>query len=255
MAYSDEVSDFLGITSSCGNIVYTLYDIDENQVNPRDSIVKVKSFGGSNNFYLQLDTTDWHEAGTYNFTMVVSLGDWPEVNPIETKFAVVVSPLAPMPIIFPEVVLFTSEREIVYEIVEPRIREAQDILADKIRFANHPVSLDGLIPLINKMTQTGEIEIKFTKQLTEISDEINLKTLQYEVEEGVWKPVLEVLIEPSVEQDAENCKMTWSIKELTLYKMVIQVDYETPLFISYGLPDFAVVNFADPELWVSSTGI
>ena len=43
------------------------------------------------------------------------------------------------------------------------------------------------------------IEIHFTKPITKISDEVDLTTLKYELEPDVWKPVLEVKVEPAEE--------------------------------------------------------
>ena len=45
--------------------------------------------------------------------------------------------------------------------------------------------MDGPRPVIKEMTQTGIIEIKFTKTLAKISDEIDVSILKYELEPGV----------------------------------------------------------------------
>lgn len=106
------------------------------------------------------------------------------------------------------------------------------MLADEVRALAKPVSQDGPQPFIKKTTQTGVIEISFSKPLADISQKIDLKSLKYEAEPGVLKPVLDVAIEPSDEQDAENVRMSWDVTELSQESLVIQVYFDTPLQIS-----------------------
>ena len=107
------------------------------------------------------------------------------------------------------------------------------------------------------MTQTGMIEISFNPKLTKFSDDIDLKTLTYEDEAqpGVKKPVIEIFVEPTVEQDEEDVKMTWEYTEFTQTKMVIQAYFEEPLSISFDDPNFISIKFSDPDLWISEVGI
>ena len=44
----------------------------------------------------------------------------------------------------------------------------------------------------------GAIDIAFTKPMIKIPDIIDLKTLEYEAEPNVWKPVINIDIIPSV---------------------------------------------------------
>ena len=71
-------------------------------------------------------------------------------------------------------------------------------MADLIRAG---VNLDQLefpypIPIITKTTHKGLIEIIFTKPLTKIDPGINLRTLEYKNETGVYVPALSIAIEP-----------------------------------------------------------
>ena len=42
----------------------------------------------------------------------------------------------------------------------------------------------------------GIIDVSFTKSMIKIPDQIDLKTLEYEAEPGVWRPVLTVEVIP-----------------------------------------------------------
>ena len=42
----------------------------------------------------------------------------------------------------------------------------------------------------------GIIDVSFTKSMIKIPDQIDLKTLEYEAEPGVWRPVLTVEVTP-----------------------------------------------------------
>ena len=48
------------------------------------------------------------------------------------------------------------------------------------------------IPYIAEAAQTGKVVIIFTRQLQVASPQIDLKTLEYEFEPDVWKPVFTV---------------------------------------------------------------
>ena len=94
-----------------------------------------------------------------------------------------------------------------------------EIQAEEIRAQAKPFDLDqsGPKPIFKETTQTGQIEINFVPKLTKISKDIDIKTLKYEdeAEPGVKKPVIEVYVEPTVEQDEEDVQMTWEYIELT----------------------------------------
>ena len=256
-AYSDEISDKAGKSGQCGDIVYSLVDLDGEVVESQDTMVKIKNFQGATSFYIQLDMSGWTEIGTFNLILLVYLVDYPEILPMEQSFAVSVVPINEF--VPPEEIFAVEDQgfeQIVHiKVVEPFDKEKQDILADEIRALAKPITMDGPRPVIKKMTQTGIIEVRFSKTLADISEEIDLTTLKYEVEPGVMKPVLEVIIEPSDEQDTDNLKMTWEVTELSEMRLVIQVYYDTPLQVSYLKPDYAVVHFADTDLWISKFGI
>lgn len=106
------------------------------------------------------------------------------------------------------------------------------------------------------MTQTGEVIILFTRAIKDIPPEINLKTLEYEAEPDLWKPVLTVTVEPSLMQEPENVAMNWSIQNWSPSKIELQLEFERPLYVSFEKePDFLVVNFADPDLFITENGI
>ena len=60
---------------------------------------------------------------------------------------------------------------------------------------------------------------------------------------------------PSDQQNPEKVKMTWEIIEFTPSKMKIQLHFETALFISFEAPDILVIEFADPDIFISEHGI
>ena len=78
------------------------------------------------------------------------------------------------------------------ELVEPVGLSEDQLLANLIRETvngdqkAHPYP----VPYISELTQTGKVTISFTRALKLISPQIDLKTLTYEKEPGVWEPVL-----------------------------------------------------------------
>ena len=67
------------------------------------------------------------------------------------------------------------------------------------------------IPYISEVTNTGKVIIVFTRALQEIPSDIDLKSLKYEAEPGVWKPVFTAEIQPAEAQEPENVALDWSI--------------------------------------------
>ena len=67
------------------------------------------------------------------------------------------------------------------------------------------------IPYISEVTNSGKVIIIFTRALQEIPSDIDLKSLEYEVEPGVLKPAFKVEIVPAEAQEPENVAMEWSI--------------------------------------------
>ena len=49
--------------------------------------------------------------------------------------------------------------------------------------------------------------------------------------------------------------MSWKITEFSPSKMVIQLLFETALFVSFEAPDTLVIEFADPNLFITDKGI
>ena len=49
--------------------------------------------------------------------------------------------------------------------------------------------------------------------------------------------------------------MSWKIIEFTRSKMVLKLLFETALYVSYEEPDTLVVEFADPDIFISENGI
>ena len=49
--------------------------------------------------------------------------------------------------------------------------------------------------------------------------------------------------------------MQWEITEFTLSKMVIQLLFETPLYVSLERADTLVIEFTDPDLFITQNGI
>ena len=80
---------------------------------------------------MELDSSSWTEVGVFNFTLVVSLPNFPEVNPMEEQFQVEVIPpyMNDQPIVLGEI----YEPKDYITINDPRVRSEQDYLADAIR--------------------------------------------------------------------------------------------------------------------------
>ena len=49
--------------------------------------------------------------------------------------------------------------------------------------------------------------------------------------------------------------MSWEIVELETTRMLIQINFESPLMISYELADEVVITFADSDLFITEVGI
>ena len=56
-------------------------------------------------------------------------------------------------------------------------------------------------------------------------------------------------------QDPEKIKMSWEITEFTSTKMTIQLLFETALYVSFEEPDTLVIEFADPDIFITEKGI
>ena len=91
LAYTDEISDVMGKAGTCGDITYTLYNEDE-EILGEEAIVRVKSYAGASTFYIELDTSQSSQTGLFNFTMLVEMPTWPDVEPFEREFSVNVLP-------------------------------------------------------------------------------------------------------------------------------------------------------------------
>ena len=103
----------------------------------------------------------------------------------------------------------------------------------------------------------GEIEISFSEPLRVIPSEIDLKTLTFNMKRNLQSkhPVFTVKIEPSAEQDPDRIGMTWVITEFTRSKMRIQMTFEQALYVSFEATDTLVIEFADPDLFITDGGI
>ena len=67
-----------------------------------------------------------------------------------------------------------------------------------------------------------------------MSDEIDIKELEYEVEPDVWKPVFTVDVEPSIDQDPSKVGIqSWEMIKFDSQYMEIQLTFENPLQISF----------------------
>ena len=92
--------------------------------------------------------------------------------------------------------------------------------------------------------------------MKQISDEIDLKYLEYEAEPSVWEPVLLVYVEPAETQDVNRVALTWTVVEYGPSYIHLQLVFEQPLYISFELEaDVLVVNFQDQDLFITENGI
>ena len=73
--------------------------------------------------------------------------------------------------------------------------------------------------------------------------------------ESDYKPVLTVTIVPSSDQDPSKVGFAWRVIELTRDKMVIQLDFENATYISFEAADTLVIEFGDPDLFITGDGI
>ena len=98
--------------------------------------------------------------------------------------------------------------------------------------------------------------ILFTRLLQDTLPKINLKTLDYEAEPGVWKNVFTVKVQPAFTQELDNVAMDWDILSTSPGKIEIQINFEKPLYISFEKePDILVINFVDENLFITENGI
>ena len=65
------------------------------------------------------------------------------------------------------------------------------------------------------MTQSSTIEVAFTKQMIKIPGNIDLKTLEYQVEPGIWRPVLTLEILPAKTQNPDLVGMDYEIVSIS----------------------------------------
>ena len=49
--------------------------------------------------------------------------------------------------------------------------------------------------------------------------------------------------------------MTWDYTEFTQTTLVIQLDFEKPLSISFDDTNILHIKFSDPDFWLSETGV
>ena len=76
------------------------------------------------------------------------------------------------------------------------------------------------VPYISEATQTGKVTIRFAEALKELSSDLeDLKTLLYEAEPRVWRPVFTVEIEPAEMQEPEEVAMDWVILEQSQHRI------------------------------------
>ena len=103
----------------------------------------------------------------------------------------------------------------------------------------------------------GVVEVTFSQPLQTIPPIVDLTKLTFNDKRnlGESKPVFVVAVEPSSLQDPANVELTWEITEFTSTKMLLQIYFEFAKHISFNSPDTLVVEFADPDLFISDGGI
>ena len=90
----------------------------------------------------------------------------------------------------------------------------------------------------------------------EIPEQLDLKKLLYKLSRFEWAPVFTVSVIPSQLQDPERVTFDWKIVSYTTSSMVLELDFHTPLYISFeDEPDVLELNFGDQEIFTSAEGI
>ena len=130
--------------------------------------------------------------------MQVEILDQPTVVPIQTNFTIEVIPrsINKEPVILGPV--YYPDPETI-EPFDECVKINQDYLADEIREKSFD-GPDGPRPYIHEMTQTGIVDIHFTRKLMKIPNDIDITTLkiQEQYEPCIVKPVIEVYVEPAL---------------------------------------------------------
>lgn len=135
------------------------------------------------------------------------------------------------------------------------IKINQDYLADDIRLKAFD-GPDGPRPYFHDMSQTGIVDIRFTRKLMRMPDEIDVSTLKLEeqFDPCILKPVLDIYVEPALGKDIDLVKLKWKVIDFTPWSLKMQIYFDHPLSISFDATDTLVVYFADRNFWVSHVG-
>ena len=92
-----------------------------------------------------------------------------------------------------------------------KILTGQDFAANIVRAEVSLVQYqnDEPIPYIKRTTSTGIIEIEFTKPMMQPEIDLDFTTLEYQVNENEWAPVMTVVVLPAQMQDPAKVKLDW----------------------------------------------
>ena len=81
--------------------------------------------------------------------------------------------------------------------------------------------------------------------------------LLYEHKPDAWRPVLDVSVVPSFDQDPTLVGVaSWLVTKYSVNQIEMEVTYENPLHISFEEePDILEITFSDENLFISTDGI
>ena len=163
---------------------------------------------GSSTYEITVNTSNFTEVGLIIAEIEVGLLNYPDLVKQKTTLQIDVKPILSTWVpVFPEEKNITvPEPEIEEPIVtnvtnqtaeevfvlDPRLYEKAYVLAGEIREGvnKNQISFPNPVPQIVKLTETGLVQISFSKPMKRIPDEINLKTLSFLFEPDDWRPSL-----------------------------------------------------------------
>ena len=199
--FEDTISESFKKKNSCG---YQTYKV----LGHASSIVSVSHEAGSSTYEISVNTSSFTEVGLIIAEIEVGLLNYPDLAKQKTSIQIDVKPILSTWVpVFPEVKNITEPEpeieepvvtnvtnqttEIVF-VLDPRLYEKAYVLAGEIREGvnENQISFPNPVPSIVKLTETGLVQISFSKPMKRIPDEINLKTLSFLFEPDDWRPSL-----------------------------------------------------------------
>ena len=139
----------------------------------------------------------------------------PPPEPIPEKEPPIIPEVIEVPEVVPTVDISSFTPAPVFK---PKVLNKEEAKADELRqnVNDDQMEYPYPVPFLSSISETGIVLITFTEPMQAVPDEIDFTKLTYRTSEPdvlpeVWKPVMTVSIDPSVQQDPEKVRMHWEL--------------------------------------------